>query len=101
MAQGPRAEVKPFVAADTIWPGLKSDEETLLRLLAGLSRDDTLFFCGRANAIVSGPPDADHMSRQNKALATFCTRAYVTRGYERRDRALGSARPRNAGTDAD
>jgi hypothetical protein len=47
------SDVAVFVPIDAIWPELRSDEATLLGLLASLSRDDTLFWCARVNTIVT------------------------------------------------
>src|SRR5271169_4219837 len=62
------SDVSVFVPVDAIWPGLRSDEATLLGLLAGLSRDDTLFWSARVNTTVTGHGALDVQARQQRVL---------------------------------
>jgi hypothetical protein len=67
----PKSEVGLFVPVGEVFPGMTADESTLLSLLQGLSRDDTLFMAARLNTIISGPGDFDVQPRQQQALSTM------------------------------
>src|SRR6266702_6724666 len=71
--QSPPSEVGLFVPPEAIYPELEATEETLIALLASLSRDDTLFHCARTNTIVSGPGNFDPKARQQQAVTKLCT----------------------------
>jgi hypothetical protein len=62
-----------LVPVDTIFPELRADEATLVRLLQQLSRTDTLFWCARLNLLVSGPGTDDPRARQQRALNQLCS----------------------------
>jgi hypothetical protein len=66
------SDVSVFVPPDAIYPGLPADESTLIELLSGLSRDDTLLICARLNSIVSGFGMLNDGQRQQKACAWIC-----------------------------
>jgi hypothetical protein len=75
----PKSEVGLFVPVGEVFPGMTADESTLLSLLQGLSRDDTLFMAARLNTIISGSGDFDVQPRQQQALSTMCTTAQIDR----------------------
>jgi hypothetical protein len=72
-AKGMPREVGLLVPPEILFPGTEASEGALIDVLSGLSRDDTLFFCGRTNILVSGPGDFDVKGRQQKALYALCT----------------------------
>lgn len=68
------SETSVFVPADAIFAGCRADEATLLNLLSGLSRDDTLLICARTNTIITGfGPKLSALERQRKACELFCS----------------------------
>jgi DNA-binding Xre family transcriptional regulator len=73
------SDISLFVPADAVYPGVESTEQTLLDLLATLSRDETLLVCGRVNTIVTGPGDFDYKGRQQQALNLLCSREEIDR----------------------
>jgi hypothetical protein len=84
-------DISAFVPPDAIYPGLPADENALVELLAGLSRDDTLLICARLNAMVTGFGTQSHAARlrldlQSAASApSRCLRpaAWRSRTYRR------------------
>jgi hypothetical protein len=88
----PKSEVGLFVPEGEVFPGVMADESTLLSLLQGLSRDDTLFMAARLNTIISGPGDFDVQPRQQQALSTMCTTAQIDRvnAFARRHKNAGT-----------
>jgi hypothetical protein len=88
----PKSEVGLFVPVGEVFPGMTADESTLLSLLQGLSRDDTLFMAARLNTIISGPGDFDVQPRQQQALSTMCTTAQIDRvnAFARRHKNAGT-----------
>lgn len=72
-------EVRLLVPPDEIFRGTAHDEETLLGVLATLSRDDTLIHCARLNTLVSGPGGYDFKGRQQRALQVLCTNEQIDR----------------------
>jgi hypothetical protein len=87
-----KSEVGLFVPVEEVFPGMTADESTLLSLLQGLSRDDTLFMAARLNTITSGPGDFEIQPRQQQALSTMCTSAQIDRvnDFARRHRDAGT-----------
>jgi hypothetical protein len=87
-----KSEVGLFVPVEEVFPGVTADESTLLSLLQGLSRDDTLFMAARLNTIISGPGDFDIQPRQQQALSTMCTSVQIGRvnDFARRHRNVGT-----------
>jgi len=69
---GPLREIGTFVPIEIINPNLHSDVETILTLLSGLSRDDTLFICARVNTMVCGV-GADLTNGQQRAIQFICS----------------------------
>ena len=65
------SDLAVFMPVEAVWPDLHSDEATLLDLLCGLSRDDTLFTCARVNTIVTGAGGSTSYQRQQSALRPF------------------------------
>jgi hypothetical protein len=84
-------EVGLFVPVEEVFPGTKADERTLVALLDGLSRDDTLFHAARLNIVVSGPGDFETRSRQEQALHALCTPEQIDQinAFARRHKAAG------------
>ena len=87
-----KSEVGLFVPVEEVFPGMTADESTLLSLLKGLSRDDTLFMAARLNTMISGPGDFEIQPRQQQALSTMCTSAQIDRvnDFARRHRDAGT-----------
>jgi hypothetical protein len=64
-------EVGLTIPLDVLSSNLKPDRQTLLEILSGLSRDDTLLMCARLNTVVSGL-NAEFTNGQQRALAFIC-----------------------------
>ena len=74
-----RDNIGVYVSADAVFPGLRSDFDTLRSLLSSLSLTDTLFWCARLNLIVSDASDVDHKDRQQFGVAQFMTEEQIGR----------------------
>jgi hypothetical protein len=66
-------DLSVFVPPEAVYPGLPADENALIELLAGLSRDDTLLICARINAMVTGFGLQSNAERQQRAGAWICS----------------------------
>ncbi|MGH9461139.1 MAG: hypothetical protein ACRD1X_07965 [Vicinamibacteria bacterium] len=73
MPPSPDAETAVIVPPETVFPGLRADEGTLVDLLRGVSRTDTLFWCARANLTVAGSGNETPTERQQRVLNALCT----------------------------
>ena len=62
--------VQVFVPHDVVFPGLPGDFGEFKRLVASLSRTDTLFWCARLNVLVSAE-ERDAIEAQNRCLLAF------------------------------
>jgi len=67
------AEIGLLVPPEEVFPGVVASEKARVDVLAGLSRDDVLFHCGRVNTFISGPGDFDVKGRQQQTLYRLCT----------------------------
>jgi hypothetical protein len=72
-------DLSVFVPPDAVYPELPADENALLKLLAELSRDDTLLICARLNAMVTGFGMQSNGERQRRACAWICSRQHRQR----------------------
>jgi hypothetical protein len=72
-------DLSVFVPPDAVYPSLPVDENALLELLAGLSRDDTLLICARLNAMVTGFSMQSNAERQRRACGWICSRQTLHR----------------------
>ena len=67
-----------FIPVSEIFPETKSDFRTFKRLLGGLSRTDTIFWCARLNNVLSMPSEkVDHKARQQFGLSQFLTKKEI------------------------
>jgi hypothetical protein len=72
-------DVSVFVPPDAVYPGLPANENALLELLAGLTRDDTLLICARINAMVTGFSTLGDAERQQRACGWICSQHHLHR----------------------
>jgi hypothetical protein len=72
-------DVSVFVPPDAVYPGLPANENALLDLLAGLSRDDTLLISARINAMVTGFSTRSDAERQQQACRWICSQHHLRR----------------------
>ena len=56
-----------YLPVSELFPDTKSNFETFVSLLNGLSRTDSLFWCARLNLVIS-EPDIDHKTKQEFCL---------------------------------
>jgi hypothetical protein len=69
MASEAPQETDLYVDVDSVFPGTPTTPESLHKVIATLSRDDTLFYCARINIQVSGHSlSLGQMARQQRAL---------------------------------
>jgi hypothetical protein len=73
------AETAVFVPPEAVFPELREVDTTLIELLRGLSRTDTLFWCARANLTVAGAGDLTSNERQQRLLNALATSEEIQR----------------------
>lgn len=66
-------DINVFVPPEALFPELEATDETLIALLATLSRDAVLFACAHLNAVVSGTGHPEHKPRQERAIGLICS----------------------------
>ena len=86
------SEVGLFVPVEEVFPGTEGSERALIKVLATLSCDDTLFQCARTNILISGFGDFDNKPRQEQALAQLGTREHISciNNFARRHKTSGT-----------
>lgn len=67
----PRAsasDIVAFVPPEVVFPEITADERTLVQILSGLNRNETIIACCRANAAVSGYAGPDPKQQQERMI---------------------------------
>jgi hypothetical protein len=64
----PDADIAIFVPPEVVFPDMKADERTLVQLLSGLNRNETIIACCRANTAVSGYAGPDPKQQQERMM---------------------------------
>jgi len=78
----PRAsasDIAVFVPPEVVFPDIKADERTLVQLLSGLNRNETIIACCRANAAVSGYAGPDTKQQQERMIHDLLPAGSLTR----------------------
>lgn len=69
-------QIGVYIPVSVVYPEVRSDFTTFKRLLGGLSRTDSLFWCARLNAVLSSR-EASCLEKQDFALNRFLTKSEI------------------------
>lgn len=78
----PRAsasDIIVYVPPEIVFPELEADERTLVQLLSGLNRNETIIACCRVNAAVSGYAGPDPKQQQERMIHDLLPPGSLTR----------------------
>jgi hypothetical protein len=75
------SDFEVFVPVAVVYPGVESNEQTLVSILSTLNRNEALILCARCNTVVAGyfTEGADFKAQQGKILQGLCSTDAINR----------------------